>query len=351
LKRDDNNAIVGFEGFLSNVTDNENSKMKLAAVNKITCEGILQHDREIITFADDRMTEMTGRSLAELSCMDGLELIVPEERERIFRELIKESRLEVLATVLKKDGTTIPVRIKSTVITLLDKKYRMLAFSDITEEIKYQKQLKEMATKDYMTGLYNSGFFNELVKNRLKDGLRKKNYTDAIIYLDGNKMKMINDTFGHAEGDKVIQGIADCIKQVVRDTDIVCRKGGDEFCIYLHDVKDQTEKIMQKIINAINELSYHVSIGCRTINFAEESSADIEAWLEVIMKQADKILYKVKEYLKRNKIAVMYHGKDQEGTYKTKPSGFCIDAGSIYSPDAKFSVRGFLKNMLSYKRG
>jgi len=100
------------------------------------------------------------------------------------------------------------------------------------ENARLQKQLEDLSTTDELTGVHNYRYFNE----RFKDEERRARRYDqplSLIMVDLDSFKVCNDTYGHQAGNLVLRGIARIIKSVVRDTDIVCRYGGEEFIVIL----------------------------------------------------------------------------------------------------------------------
>jgi len=120
--------------------------------------------------------------------------------------------------------------------------------SDITDRKMAERRISWLADHDSLTGLYNRRRFNELFQNTLKMSSRYK-HSGALIFLDMDDFKIINDTQGHHTGDIVIQQVANTLKVLLRDTDIIARLGGDEFAIALHEVDNEGAISIAKNIN------------------------------------------------------------------------------------------------------
>ncbi|MDX2469469.1 MAG: EAL domain-containing protein, partial [SAR324 cluster bacterium] len=108
-------------------------------------------------------------------------------------------------------------------------------FSDITEKKRAEEELKQLAYYDALTGLSNRGFFLERLNDALAQCKRKKGKL-ALLFLDLDNFKGINDSMGHQTGDQMLVHVAKVLTEMVRDTDIIGRFGGDEFVIALTDV-------------------------------------------------------------------------------------------------------------------
>lgn len=169
------------------------------------------------------------------------------------------------------------------------------------------KELVDYANLDGLTGLYNHRYFNELL-NHLFDQFRKDGISLSLIMLDLDNFKNYNDTYGHSQGDEILKEISALIRGVIREKDILCRYGGDEFCIILPEAeKEEASKVAGKIRNVIADFNYHgkenmsnnhltASIGVSTLNSQMEKYTDL-------VEHADIALYRAK-FLRRNKVEV-----------------------------------------------
>lgn len=111
-----------------------------------------------------------------------------------------------------------------------------ICLDNITERRESQEQLKYLAMHDSLTGLYNRHFFESTLAQLTADSVRN-NRQHALVYLDLDHFKVINDTFGHQKGDEVLREMSHLLSKRIRGTDILCRLGGDEFAILLRDIK------------------------------------------------------------------------------------------------------------------
>jgi len=129
-------------------------------------------------------------------------------------------------------------------------------FANITEEIQKQEEISFLAYHDSLTGLVNRSFLKEELKTLMFLSERNKKKL-ALIFIDLDNFKFVNDTFGHEIGDKLLIEIADRLKATIKKGDIAARIGGDEFVLILNniisteEVKIQIENIMKELINPI----------------------------------------------------------------------------------------------------
>ena len=123
---------------------------------------------------------------------------------------------------------------------------------NITFIKKDQERVIELATKDYLTGLLNRSAFMHELNNTLN--LAKRNGTQgALLFIDLDMFKMVNESHGHEAGDKVLREISLQLKASLRNTDVVARIGGDEFAVLMHDINPKEAR--KKISELINKLS------------------------------------------------------------------------------------------------
>jgi diguanylate cyclase (GGDEF)-like protein/PAS domain S-box-containing protein len=167
---------------------------------------------------------------------------------------------------------------------------RVWSFHDITEQRRAEEELRYLSSHDILTGLYNRGFFEEEL-NRLENS---RLFPVSLIIADVDGLKAVNDTHGHASGDKLLRQAADILRSACRAEDVVARIGGDEFGILLPDSGPQVaENVIERIMNmqAIRrvgeaEVPLSLSLGAAT---AESGNV-----LRKVVRMADNAMYKVK---------------------------------------------------------
>ncbi len=173
----------------------------------------------------------------------------------------------------------------------------VVIFEDVTEREKAEERARFLATHDDLTGLPNRWTFAEAVDDAVKAGDRY-GHMFAVMFMDLDRFKNINDTLGHAAGDVLLIETAERLKQCVRKSDVIARIGGDEFVILLREVSDQSQvaRIAQKILTAVvkpltihgHECRITASIGIST--FPTDALDE-----ETLIKNADAAMYVVKE--------------------------------------------------------
>ena len=203
----------------------------------------------------------------------------PEQRKKIFETYLK-----------KKDGTIIAVGINSRTIYENGKPaYYEGIVRDITERKEAEKKIKYLSFHDYLTGLYNRAFFEEEM-SRL-DTIRQLPLT--IIIGDVNGLKIINDAFGHEEGDKLLCRIANILKSSFRGEDIVARWGGDEFVVILPKIPiEEVQSILERVKIELKRKS--TKIMPLSVAFGISTKKSVYKNIDEVIKEAEDKMYRSK---------------------------------------------------------
>lgn len=219
-------------------------------------------------------------------------------------------------------------------------KEEILAISrEVSERKQMEQKLEYLSYHDQLTGLYNRRFINEELKQL--DVEEKLPFT--IVIGDVNGLKLINDSFGHAVGDKLIKKVAEVIKKGCRYDDIIVRLGGDEFLILLPKTDAyETEQII-KCIKAISSKQKVNSVNI-SISFGYETKKNKEEKFEEILKKAEDHMYKKKLFEGPsvrgetiNAIISTLHEKNKrEEQHSHRTSELCISMGKALGlPESK----------------
>lgn len=160
------------------------------------------------------------------------------------------------------------------------------------------RELEELSMKDMLTGLYNQRAFFDHLRRELANTER---YRDSMVlcYLDLNGFKKVNDTDGHQQGDELLELVGTLIKKSVRETDIACRYGGDEFAIILpHSSLEEADVFTKRLIeNFKTEEMKNVSFSMGVAAVGPDDFVDYEA----LLSAADKEMYKAKAKSKKRR--------------------------------------------------
>ena len=173
----------------------------------------------------------------------------------------------------------------------------MLVFHDVTELKRAEDRALHLAGHDPLTGLPN----RNLMRDRLEQELTRAKRNDtkiAIMFIDLNDFKQVNDRFGHKAGDQVLQSVTARMKECVRASDTLARFGGDEFVIIMPDVLDQTSVIRtcEKLTEALrdsfdlDDTKIHIGASIGITMYPDHAESP-----EALLEMADKAMYDLKD--------------------------------------------------------
>jgi len=140
----------------------------------------------------------------------------------------------------------------------------------IVKQEQMLKQTYDLATRDTLTGLYNRQYLQDYAGQAMN---RMKRHTTelVLIFIDIDNFKYVNDTFGHEDGDKVLQEVSKIFQDSFRKYDVVVRYGGDEFVVFLEEskydekfVKSLLEDMVQRVEKSLTKFQISASYGCAT---------------------------------------------------------------------------------------
>jgi diguanylate cyclase (GGDEF)-like protein/PAS domain S-box-containing protein len=218
----------------------------------------------------------------------------------VFVAAAREGRIEEREwTYIRRDGSRVPVSLSVAAIRGADDEITgFLGIAlDITERQRSRQALETLALHDSLTGLPN----RQLMSDRAGRGIeraRRHGRHFAVLLLDLDRFKQINDTLGHAVGDEVLKAVAMALRACVRATDTPARLGGDEFVVLLDDLA-QPDQALQVADKILARLGQGVTAGGR--HLAVTPSIGIALWpehgasLEALLEAADAAMYRAKQ--------------------------------------------------------
>ncbi|MGM0379760.1 MAG: diguanylate cyclase domain-containing protein [Bacillota bacterium] len=222
-------------------------------------------------------------------------LFHPKDKEILFKKIKKLIQGETDSISLSfrfkdKSGNFHWLRDSQKVIFRKDNETKIVGvWWDITKRKQAEEKIRYKTFHDELTGLYNRAYFNEEIKRYDN----KRQLPLSIIMGDVNGLKIANDTFGHKEGDKLLQKIAQIIKNACRKEDLVARIGGDEFIVLLPKTsKEEAENIHERIKNNCKKankdpIKPSIALGCATKTNMNED-------INIVLKKAEDKMYKNK---------------------------------------------------------
>ncbi len=253
-----------------------------------------------ITYVNEALTRHTGYKKSELIGNSNRLLKSGKHSEAFYKKMYEaiEKKESYAATFInaKKNGE---LYYEDQVITpILDEdqgtiKYYVSTSKDITQSVKMQEKMKALATLDSLTGIKNRYSVNNEIENEIKRAKRYKG-AFALMMLDIDFFKRVNDTYGHDVGDYVLKEFSSIVLKGIRDTDIFGRWGGEEFMLLApNETLDGVMILAEKIRKDIEAFEFEKVIHITVSIGITICDADIEK--KKLLKKVDEALYEAKE--------------------------------------------------------
>ncbi len=306
----DKEMLDGFVGVSRNITDRKSAENALSESQE-RYQLIADHSQDLIQVLDSRseiiyvspsfknVLGFSPEEITENGLFYGVHLADIGASKDCLHEVIstqKSQKIEYRRRHKKGNWVWFEA-IVSPIVEKEGKIDRIIVVSrNITDRKNFEEQLQHLAYHDPLTDLPNRRLFETFVDNALLESEREQRIT-CIMYLDIDKFKQINDTFGHDVGDELLIEFTSRVKGSLRKMDILARMGGDEFTILLPKTeKIYTKIIAERILQAVQEpylIKGHSIKTSSSIGVAMYPLHGMNA--EVLIKRADEALYQVKE--------------------------------------------------------
>ncbi len=216
-------------------------------------------------------------------------------QQQQLRDVSENKLIEVLGE--RKNGGNFPLEFSLNLMGNTEKQMFTGVMRDITLRKQNELKIKKLALTDSLTGLANRYQFHTNLKCAIKLANQQKNKI-AVLFLDLDNFKQVNDIYGHLAGDKLLCGVARQISKTVRDKDTVARLGGDEFAVILLDL--DSDEYLQTIANRlVQNVSQPISIGFKEIEVKTSIGISIypdhDTNTDELIRKADLALYQAKD--------------------------------------------------------
>lgn len=301
---DGNGDFVDFTSVLFDITDRQESEGRYRSLVEMSPDLIAVYSRGKLDYINEAgcklfkagsPAELVGQPISNLIPAEVLSEV--KNRELTIDENFEEKLwFEFKATQL--DGKEIDVEMSAMPILYEGRMAEQIVGRDLTQRKKAEKTIKYMAYYDVLTGLPN----RNMVRKHLNAALKNGDQELAVLFLDLDRFKIINDTKGHRVGDLLLKVVASRLKNAVQDTGLVSRQGGDEFIILLkgHN-KSQVIEVAERILGEFSEgievenqeffVTPSIGISMAPVDGQDE---------ETLIKHADTAMYLAKERGKNN---------------------------------------------------
>jgi len=300
-------GMRGFALIMRDITFRKGEERRLKE-SEMRYRSLFEHNPDAVFMVDlngvfmsiNPATErITGYTEAEMIGKSYEFFTVPEDIERSRVHLagaVQGTTQNLEMAIVNKQGQRVDLNVISLPIQIEGELIGVYGIAkDITEAKRAERVINHMAYHDSLTDLPNRRLFEDRLVTALEEA-HAKGERVAVLFLDLDRFKAINDTLGHAAGDRVLMTVADRLRECVRDTDLVARMSGDEFTLILPDVKECTaETVAQRVLESLRRplflgmQDYHItaSIG---IGIYPDHGGDAAA----LMKRADSAMYRAK---------------------------------------------------------
>ena len=271
------------------------SEERLAKFMQASVEGIVFHRNGFVTDVNPPLLALLGYTLEEMLGRSTLDFVAPEQRARVASVIAAGSEITYDSVVLHRDGTRIPVELIVRTMQHQDERLRMTIVRDMRDRVEAQARIHHLAHHDSLTGLPNRAAFVERIDERLPPALAL-GQSLALLFIDLDHFKRINDSLGHPVGDALLQTVALRVVATLRTGDLVARFGGDEFVVMLGGditpvgAQEVAHKLLATIGEAVEvdgrQLSVTPSIGIAVFPRDGRSTAELIRHADIAMYHA-----------------------------------------------------------------
>lgn len=192
------------------------------------------------------------------------------------------------------DGGEIDVEVSSSAVTYEGETVWQLVMRDITERKRMEDELRRLATTDQLTGLFNRPHFETLLDKAISSAPRYKRGF-ALLMFDLDRFKDVNDELGHDAGDRILSEVVECLSPRLRESDVFCRWGGEEFLILAHEIDEESaHALAEKLRTTLRESVVTEATGPVAASFGVAVYREGET-RERMLKRLDEALYRAKK--------------------------------------------------------
>ncbi|OEU59589.1 MAG: hypothetical protein BA870_02535 [Desulfuromonadales bacterium C00003094] len=303
---DEHGKLAGYRGVDRDITDRKRIQEELHlakyALDSSLAPTIMSDLQGRTTYVNKAFLDIAGHSSEEeVLGSDAFAFHVNSNKVSLVREALKnkgEWRGELLAKT--KEGLEIDVELLSNIVKnpAGEPLARMGSFLDITEKKKAEQEVRRLAYFDDLTGLPNRTLLMDHMELAFGSAVRASN-SAAVLLLDLDNFKQINDTLGHAKGDLLLKQVAQRLRTEIRKGETVARWGGDEFVLLLPDVNNEmaVASVARKIMELLTEHTYDLDgsevYSSASIGIALYPQNGLDS--ETLLKHADTAMYEAKK--------------------------------------------------------
>ena len=301
---DGQKVLLGSFVLINDITDHwlaeqalRQSEERMRKFVEATEEGIFFHKNRCITDVNGALLRITGYSRDEVVGHMTTEFVPEAWLEKMRLQFESGSELPYETVLLHKHGYEFPAECVMKTMPFAGEELRLIVVRDMTAHKKAQARIEFLALHDTLTQLPNRNYLKERLES-ITALARRHQGAMAVLFLDLDNFKTVNDSLGHHVGDELLREVARRIAETVRDSDVVSRLGGDEFVVVLSEIAsvDDASLVAQKLLEAVgapvlvedHKLHVSPSIGISLFPADGETADDL-------IRSADAAMYHAKE--------------------------------------------------------
>jgi diguanylate cyclase (GGDEF)-like protein/PAS domain S-box-containing protein len=273
------------------------SEERLSKFMDASVEGIVFHKDGIVTDANLPAQQLVGCTLAEMIGRKTLEFIAPDQVSKVLEVMAARAEIAYESAIIDRQGQRVPVEFIVRTIERGGESLRMTIVRDLRAVEAARARIHHLAHHDALTGLLNRNAFMERLDALMHSG-RAGDARGALLFIDLDHFKRVNDSLGHVAGDALLQTLSQRLTSLLRASDVVARFGGDEFMVLLPGALPlaDVEEVANKLLAAIGAplilegrtISITPSVGIALYPLHARTSADL-------VKNADAAMYQAKQ--------------------------------------------------------
>lgn len=272
------------------------SESRLRRLTELSSEAIIIHHDGVLMDANGAAEQLFGYERHELMTLDIWQLLVNDSREFARQQEQRDNDAAYEVEGRRNGGVTFPLEITAKHTVLAGQEVRVVCMRDISSRKEQEAHVRFQALYDGLTRLPN----RHNLLQQLDNGIRQADCLNNplhLMFIDLDDFKKINDSMGHAAGDRLLVMVASRMRQLVEQDEVLARYGGDEFLILLHNKPDsRVQALADKVLNtlrlpfALDGGTFYISGSVGIARYPEDASTGSE-----LLRQADTAMYSSKD--------------------------------------------------------
>jgi diguanylate cyclase (GGDEF)-like protein/PAS domain S-box-containing protein len=306
---DASGKVLRIFGTVQDVTERRLSEARLKAAERRYRE-VVELSPDPIFIVQNEKLVLANKAAAAFARANGVKQLEGKSVTGLFAENRDDTVARYIARIerggdfdpldtqlIRMDGSRIDVEIRSASFTYEGKPAEILIMRDISERKRTVEKMTRLAHYDVLTGLPNRSLFQQLLEHALAVAERNGGSIE-VLFVDVDKFKSINDTYGHAAGDQVLRQVAGRMRTVLRESDTVARLAGDEFVVLVEADREKARggAVARKILRELSKPIFHqdlpltVTVSIGISRFPQDASDG-----DGLLKKADEAMYRAKD--------------------------------------------------------